>query len=122
MISVVIPTWNEAAQLPRTLASIQGQAGECEILVVDARSTDGTEMIARSAGALVIPAERRQRATQMNTGVAAASGDILLFLHADTRLPSGAFGAIERTLRNAKVIGGGFARRYDSPSMLLRLT
>ncbi len=56
----------------------------------------------------------------MNPGARAARGEALLFLHADTRLGAGALGRISRALEDRAVVGGGFARRYDSASALLR--
>jgi len=59
---------------------------------------------------------------QMNLGASTAGGDTLLFLHADTQLAPGALRAIEVALEEPAVLGGGFARRYESPSLFLRLT
>jgi len=122
MISVIIPAFNEAAELPATLAALCAQEALLEVIVVDAGSADATAMVAHDAGARVISSARRQRAAQMNLGAAAARGDALLFLHADTRLAPGALRAMEAALRQEDVAGGGFARRYDSPSLFLRVT
>jgi len=122
MISVIIPAFNEAAELPGTLATLRTQEARHEVIVVDAGSTDGTADIAHAAGAKVIVCARRQRAAQMNLGATAARGDALLFLHADTHLAPGALRAIGAALRQRAVVGGGFARRYDSPSLFLRAT
>ena len=122
MISVIIPTWNEAAQLPASLASLRRQGQLHEVIVVDAGSTDPTREVAESHGATFIPSPRRQRAAQMNLGAAHSRGDCLLFLHADTCLPDEALAKIARALQDPAVNGGGFARRFDSPSAVLRLT
>jgi rSAM/selenodomain-associated transferase 2 len=122
MISVVIPTLNEAVQLPATLDHLQSQNEPSEVLVVDGGSTDETSIIAREFGATVIHSPTRQRAFQMNLGASSVRGETLLFLHADTRMPSGAFSKIRRALKNPLVAGGGFARRYDSRSRVLRVT
>jgi len=121
-ISVIIPACNEAEQLPSTLASLSGQTPLHETILVDARSSDGTAKIAQQFGAKVLPADIRQRASQMNAGAQAAAGQILLFLHADTRLAPGALETMARILFNGAIIGGGFARRYDSTSPVLRVT
>lgn len=86
MLSVVIPTWQAADTLGRTLASLAGgPAGE--VVVADGGSGDATRAIAMRAGARVIEAPRG-RGTQLAAGAAAAAGDWLLFLHADTALGS----------------------------------
>jgi rSAM/selenodomain-associated transferase 2 len=95
-VSVIIPALNEAAGLPETLASLRGQ-GAGEVIVVDGGSTDGTREAAAVAD-LVLTAPRG-RASQMNAGAAHARGDVLLFLHADCTLATGALAAAERCLR-----------------------
>ena len=95
---------------------------EHEIIVVDAGSADATARLAENAGARVIESPRRQRAAQMNLGAASARGAVFLFLHADTRLGAGALMAIREALRDPRVVGGAFARRYDSASCVLAAT
>lgn len=85
-LSVVIPALNEEAHIHVCIASALA-AGADEVIVVDGGSADGTCEIASAAGARVITADRG-RGMQLNAGAAAASGDILLFLHADAVLPS----------------------------------
>ncbi|RMG57970.1 MAG: glycosyltransferase [Gammaproteobacteria bacterium] len=87
-VSVVIPARNEAACLPALLADLQAQQPPPrEIIVVDGGSTDDTPDLARRGGARVLESPPG-RARQMNAGAAAASGEVLWFLHADTRLPA----------------------------------
>ena len=121
-ISVVIPAYNETAELPGTLAALRAQHLSHEVIVVDAGSTDSTATVAHEAGARIVASPRKQRAAQMNLGASEACGDALLFLHADTRLAPGALRRIESALRQPEVVGGGFARRYQSPSFFLRAT
>lgn len=83
-LSVVIPALNEAAGIGRTIAGLP--AGDTEIIMADGGSRDQTREIARQAGARVITAPRG-RARQQNAGAQCARGAVLLFLHADTRLP-----------------------------------
>ena len=121
-VSVIIPTFNEAESLAATVESARCPFIEGEIIVVDGGSSDGTAALAAGAGCRVIEGAPRQRATQMNLGARAASGDVLLFLHADTRLQPGALLAIRETLRDPRVVGGAFVRRYDSDSRVLAVT
>lgn len=119
MLSVVIPTLNEEAALPATLASVCRSAPGCEVVVVDGGSQDRTLQVAREApGVRVITAEQG-RGSQMNAGAAAASGDALLFLHADTHLPPNAGGLVTEALRKAGVVGGSFVLAFDASHPLL---
>ena len=85
-LSVVIPALNAAATLPRCIAALGGLPGE--VVVVDGGSTDGTPDLAARLGALVVNAPRG-RGRQIAAGVAAARGEWLLLLHADTVLAPG---------------------------------
>jgi glycosyltransferase involved in cell wall biosynthesis len=88
MVSIIIPTLNEEAYLPRLIASIRAQDyKDCEIIVADNGSRDRTRAIARQAGARVVPGGLP--GVGRNHGVAAARGEFLLFLDADTVLPEG---------------------------------
>ena len=124
MISVIIPTSNEAQYLPATLEAIAAAdlGARHEAVVVDASSSDETSTVATAHGARVIHSARRQRAAQMNLGAVHARGDVLLFLHSDTLLPARALEKIEQAMQGRRVAGGAFARRYDSDSSLLRVT
>jgi uncharacterized protein len=118
-ISVVIPTLNEAATIRAALRRAQ-TARNVETIVVDGGSRDATAETARRYGALVLAAEP-SRSRQMNVGAAAATGDILLFLHADTRLPEGYDGHVREVLSRPGAIAGAFALALDSPRLSLRL-
>jgi rSAM/selenodomain-associated transferase 2 len=97
-LSVIIPTLNEAAAIGATLAALAPLRGRGhEVLVADGGSEDGTRDIAAPLADRVIVAPRG-RARQMNAGAAAATGDALLFLHADTRLPADADRLVVRSL------------------------
>ena len=119
-ISVIIPAANEAAALPDCLARIERTLSE--IIVVDAGSEDESAAIAHAAGCKVVPALQRHRARQMNLGAAQARGRILLFLHADTWLPSDARAKITTAIDRQHALGGAFTRRYRSRSLILALT
>jgi rSAM/selenodomain-associated transferase 2 len=128
MISIIIPTLNEAARIPALLRHTAALAGAKEILVVDGGSADGTPGIVETfrrnvstvmANVRLLRAERG-RAGQMNAGAAQARGEALLFLHADTLLPPGALGDVERALAGGAA-WGAFAMRFDAPGLIYRL-
>ncbi|MCG2807175.1 MAG: TIGR04283 family arsenosugar biosynthesis glycosyltransferase [Coriobacteriia bacterium] len=106
-VSVVIPTLNDAELVAAAVASARAE-GAAEILVVDGGSDDATCAVAAAAGARVLKSAAR-RARQMNNGAAAASGDVLLFLHADTVLPKGACSLAARALADPLTVAGGFS-------------
>ncbi len=120
MISVIIPTLNEEATLQATLDSVAANQADYEVIVVDAGSSDKTAEIAHGAGARLLVSPRRHRAAQMNFGAKEAKGEILFFLHADTRIPTAALKRIEQALARADMVGGGFRRYFDSKSLFLR--
>ncbi|MEO5722629.1 MAG: TIGR04283 family arsenosugar biosynthesis glycosyltransferase [Chthoniobacterales bacterium] len=124
MVSIIIPTSNEAEFLPATLRAVTaaGVSVPSEVLVVDAGSSDQTSAVAEAGGARVLASHIRHRAAQMNLGAKEAQGEVLLFLHGDTVLPPTALRRIEGALANPCIVGGAFARRYDSPSAVLRAT
>jgi len=119
-LSIVVPALDEAGQIAATLATAQGPH-VLEVLVVDGGSRDETAALARRAGATVLTAERG-RARQMNAGAAVATGDALLFLHADTRLPPGFDAAIAAALADPAVVGGRFDLRLEPATPFLDLT
>lgn len=109
-VSVVIPALNEAEAIAASIAALP--AGADEIVVADGGSEDATRTSAEAAGAKVIAAPRG-RGPQMNAGAAATSGDVLVFLHADTRLPPEAFDLVRGLLANDEVAGGAFHLAID---------
>lgn len=118
-LSVVVPALNESGQMAATL-STPARSPHVEIIVVDGGSTDGTLAVARAAGVRALAA-RPPRSIQMNAGAAAAGGDILLFLHADTRLPVGFDEQIRQTLAPPRVVAGAFRLRIDASGKSLRV-
>jgi rSAM/selenodomain-associated transferase 2/rSAM/selenodomain-associated transferase 1 len=117
-ISIVIPTLNEAGSIEATLREAE-RGCNLEIIVADGQSQDETQEKARARGAIVLTT-RTGRASQMNAGAALATGDILLFLHADTRLPPGFDGHIRQALAQPSTVGGAFELSIDAPSPSLR--
>lgn len=118
-ISVIIPVLNEAIAIRSVLAKVS-QAKNVEVIVADGGSQDETVAIAQSLGVKVI-ITTPGRANQMNAGVAVATGDILLFLHADTCLPADFETLIISALQNPKIIAGAFELRIDAELRGLRL-
>ena len=119
-ISIVIPTLDEATSLAQTLIAAR-ERGAGELIVADGESRDATRDVAARLADAVVRAPRG-RAAQMNAGAAAARGDILLFLHADTQLPDGFADAVARALADPHVVGGHFAVALDAPGWRYRLT
>jgi len=118
-VSVVIPALNEADNILSCLLSVKRQGGEIEVLVVDGGSADDTIEVARSHARVITSVPGR--AVQMNAGARHATGEVLLFLHADSRLPPDAVLALKQVLDDPHVVGGTFMLAFDSRKFLLRL-
>jgi rSAM/selenodomain-associated transferase 2 len=118
MLSVVVPVLNEAANLTALLPHLAERCPGAEVLVVDGGSEDGSAAIVAATAAVRGLTAGRGRARQMNAGAGAATGDVLLFLHADTRLPAGTVPAIAAALADPAVVGGRFDVRFDGPRAL----
>jgi rSAM/selenodomain-associated transferase 2 len=118
-VSVIIPTLNEATVITETVRHLRAERPD-EIVVADGSSPDGTAAAALAAGATVVESPRG-RGPQQNRGARAASGDVLLFLHADCRLEPGAIGTLRRFLaRHPRVPAGCFRMRVDAGHPLFR--
>ena len=117
-VSVIIPTLNEEACLAETLNLLRTHRPH-EVIVADGGSSDATRRLAARADRLVHGP--RGRALQMNAGAACATGDILLFLHADCSLEPGALDEAERRLGKPGVAAGCFTMRVRAPGPLYRL-
>jgi len=119
MISIIIPVLNEERALPATLQHVFSQAGEFEVIVVDGGSTDSTLDIVSQDSRIQLLTAITGRASQMNAGAQHASGDWLLFLHADTLLPNDAILSIEQLSPESQA--GGFKHRFSGHGWSLRL-
>jgi rSAM/selenodomain-associated transferase 2 len=118
-LSVIIPAHNEEATLGQTLAHTCAQVHPPELLVANVCSTDRTgEIAGRYAQVLTLECTR---GAALNQVAALATGDVLLFLHADTLLPSETTALIEEALADESVVGGAFRLRLDDPGWLARL-
>ena len=123
-ISIIIPFLDEEIALPATLAALLPQLDPArgdEVIAVDGGSSDGScRLLARHAAVRLVAAPRG-RASQMNAGARVASGDVLLFLHADTLLPAGALAAIAAAAAVPGFVYGGFHHCFSGDDRRLRL-
>jgi rSAM/selenodomain-associated transferase 2 len=120
MISVVMPAYNEEKVLPRTLQALLAQPGEFETILVDGGSADRTVEIARSFADVHVITAPKGRASQMNAGVKQATGEWLLFLHADTVLPVGALQRLNEMENDPTIQAGGFMHQFSGDDWRLR--
>lgn len=118
-VSVIIPALNEVEVIARTLRSISSDE-EIEVIVADGGSHDDTVKVAKALGASVVHTAPG-RAHQMNLGAAAAQGEILVFLHADTRLPAEFVRSVYEVLRRPGVVAGAFRLRLDARGWKFRI-
>lgn len=121
MLSVIIPVLNEATQIAEVLTALEPlRIRGCEIIIVDGGSHDGTSGLAQPFADLVLAAPRG-RGAQMNVGAAAARGEVLMFLHADTRLPDNADLLIAEGLARTRRCWGRFDVKIAGRPWLLRI-
>ncbi len=112
-VAIVVPTLNEESTISGLLEHL-ATLGAQEIIVADGNSTDRTVERAQENGrACVVTLPTPNRGHQMNTGANAARSDVLLFLHADTRLGPGAIQTLRAAMANPEVLGGNFDIRYE---------
>ena len=122
-ISIVLPFLDEAAALPATLRDLLREVracGDCETIAVDGGRGDGSAAVLAAHPWVRVVASVRGRAAQMNAGAEAATGDVLLFLHADTSLPPGALAAVGAAARAPGFVYGGFHHRFSGRDWRLR--
>ena len=116
MISVIIPTFNEAENLPILLASLAGQTTAHQIIVVDGGSSDATLQIAADFETQIVHS-KKGRGLQLKAGAELAQGDILFFLHADCQFPAGGLAAMQNHLQERpECPGGNFCLQFDGES------
>jgi len=122
-VSLIIPVLNEAENINKLLQHVRelDADGSAEFIVVDGDPEGSTikevkDEVARTA------VSEKGRARQMNRGAALATGEILLFLHADTFLPSNAFALIQAAMNNQGFVGGAFELGFDTPRRIFRIT
>jgi rSAM/selenodomain-associated transferase 2 len=112
-ISVVVPSWRDAENLSLLLPQLAQMNGLAEVIVVDASADAGAEEIARRYGATFLKCSAPNRGAQMNVGAMIASGDAIIFQHADTELTQQHLDALDAALRDPQIIGGAFYRKFD---------
>ncbi|QJD77426.1 TIGR04283 family arsenosugar biosynthesis glycosyltransferase [Spirosoma rhododendri] len=120
-ISVIIPTYNEAATIGPLVTQLLTCGGTdlCEVLVIDANSPDGTADMARQAGGVVRQSPRKGRAAQMNYGASLATGEVLYFVHADVVIHSDFVADITEAVREGYE-AGCYRFRFASDKPMLR--
>ena len=116
MISIIIPTFNEAENLRRVLDQLSSQSPPPQIIIADGGSSDATLAIAAEYNAHIVSAPKG-RGRQLEAGALLAQGSILFFLHADCRFPAGGLQAIQRHLDDQRdCVGGNFRLHFDGES------
>jgi rSAM/selenodomain-associated transferase 2 len=122
MISVVIPALNEGKTVRRCIERVKAEGADCEIIVVDGGSSDNTLEEVELFQDVLLVQTGKGRGHQLNAGAAAAQGEVLLFLHADTVLEEGWSMAVASAFERDDVAGGAFTFRIDCPGRRYRLT
>ncbi|MEA2356724.1 MAG: hypothetical protein QOD61_2853 [Solirubrobacteraceae bacterium] len=124
LVSVCVPTLDEEEQIASVLDHLAGldDGGKLEVIVVDGGSGDATAEIARGhpSGPRVL-VRTGGRAAQLNRAAASAAGEILVFLHADSRLPADALATLSAAWSDPGLVGGNFALRFDGSDRFSRL-
>ncbi len=111
-VSVIIPVLNERECLPENLAALKNQNWIHEVIVVDGGSTDGTLGWLRQQGGISLIEAPAGRGIQLNAGAKSATGDTMIFLHADTRLPPDTDESLKKALVLPRIAGGCFRVRF----------
>lgn len=119
-VSIIIPTLNENSRIGSLCTSLRAWAPDAEIIVADGHSRDGTAATAIQAGASVIQVDKPSRSRQMNAGAAAATGELLYFVHADVQLQEQFIAHLTQAVRSGHLLGG-YQYRFDSGHPLLKI-
>ncbi|HEX6923077.1 MAG TPA: TIGR04283 family arsenosugar biosynthesis glycosyltransferase [Bacillales bacterium] len=117
-ISIIIPTLNEGPKIQKLLTTVE-KMNNVEVIIVDGGSVEPIESI-MTENCRVLHSERG-RSRQMNKGAEAAKGDILWFLHADSKVPENAADLIREAMESRTVVGGGFSLKFDYDAFLFKI-
>jgi rSAM/selenodomain-associated transferase 2 len=122
-LSIIIPVWGEADSISDNIRHLRelDADGTAEIIVVDGDPEGRTISMITAEGVRTMVAEKG-RARQMNRGAAIATGDVLLFLHADTLLPLNAFALIRGAMNDNRFVGGAFDLGFNTKRTIFRVT
>ncbi len=118
LVTVIVPTLDEGQALPGLLDHLDALRGRWEVVVADGGSSDDTVEIAHARGVRIVQTPGG-RPRQLNAAARAASGEMLLFLHADSRLPASAYTSL--TSVSVGIGGGNFALRFDGDDRFARV-
>ena len=122
LLSIIIPTLNEANYIGSCIESIICAGFKGPIILVDAKSTDATLAIASDFEQVeIVVSEKRGRAAQMNLGARMAQSEYLLFLHADSIFPAEAFNFLMPNMRSRAFMAGSFSLQFDDSGFFYRL-
>jgi rSAM/selenodomain-associated transferase 2 len=119
-LSVIVPAWNDHANLAQLLPGLVRLNVFHEVIVADASPNSTTAETARVAGVIYLRSPQPNRGAQMNLAAEKATGEILIFHHADSILTTAHVAALEQALRNPEIIGGAFYRKFDGRHPRLR--
>ncbi len=120
-LSIIIPTYNEAANIEKMLTHLSNCScvGECEVIIVDANSTDNTVELANNYKVKIYTTEHKSRAIQMNLGASKATGTVLYFVHADVAVHHHFCSHIKAAIQSGKHFGC-YRYQFDSTNKLLK--
>lgn len=122
LVSIIVPVLDEEAAITGLLDHLAALPGRWEVIFADGESGDATrELITHHCSQPLIVDAPCGRANQTNAGAAVARGEVLLFLHADTRLPPSAYATVAGALANPAVLGGNFTLRFDGADRFSRV-
>lgn len=118
-ISIIVPVYNEAANISKLMTNLNQFKNKCEIIFVDGGSTDKTKSLL-AKNYKIVESQEKGRAKQMNFGAGSATGEILFFLHSDSFLESNALEQIHEVIRSGYKVGC-FKIKFDSHSLLMKI-